>query len=98
MRATRLPQGSRLDVVVGRCDRPGVGDLTPRTTTRVVPAADVVNGSWSTTLNRGDGVYARVVVRRANGTMVGFSNPVWALPRGLAGEVPIPRVRRYVDG
>ncbi len=97
VRASRLPQGSRLAVVVGRCDRPGLADLTPRTTTRVVPAADVVDGQWSTSVNRGDGVYARVEVRRADDTLIGFSNPVWGLPRALAGDIPIPAVRRYVD-
>ncbi len=93
VRVTGLPRDSRLEVVIGRCDRPGLADAEPRTRTVVVPAGQVEGGQWATRITRSDGVYARVEVRRDNGTIVGASNPVWALPERLRGEIDVPRPR-----
>ena len=90
VRVTGLPTGSRLEVVIGRCDRPGLSDLTPDTRTVVVPARQVQGGQWSTTVSRAAGVYARVEVRLGNGTIVGASNPVWAFPQRLRGTIDVP--------
>ena len=93
VRVTGLPKGSRLEVVIGRCDRPGLSDLTPKRRTVVVPAGQVHGGQWSTTVNRAEGVYARVEVRLGDGTIVGASNPVWAFPPRLRGTIDVPRPR-----
>jgi hypothetical protein len=95
--ATRLPRNSSVELVVGRCDRAGVGHLHPRNRSVVVPARRVVRGHWSTTVDRRGGVYVRAMVRRHNGSVVGFSNPVWMLPASALGTVSVPRQRRYLD-
>ena len=94
--ASELPRDGSLELIVGACDRPGLSDLRPRTRSRTVPARDVVAGSWSTHVSRGAGCYIRVMVRQANGAIVGFSNPVWVLPKRLRASVRVPRNRYHV--
>jgi hypothetical protein len=36
------------------------------------------------------------MVRQANGAIVGFSNPVWVLPKRLQASVRVPRNRYHV--
>lgn len=95
--ATRLPSDSSLELVIGRCDRAGATQLQPVNRSVVVPARQVVRGRWSTDVDRGGGIYVRAMVRRAGGSVVGFSNPTWVLPARLEGDVPVPRARRYRD-
>lgn len=93
--ATALPSNGSLELVVGRCDRAGVDQLSPANRSVTVPASRVVGGRWSTDVTRGGGVYIRAMVRRHDGTVVGFSNPVWVLPDRLRGQLPVPRARQY---
>ena len=93
--ATALPRNGSLELVVGRCDRAGTDDLRPANQSTTVPASSVVRGRWSTEVTRGGGVYIRAMVRSHDGTVVGFSNPVWVLPARLEGQVAVPRDRRY---
>jgi hypothetical protein len=95
IKATQLPTGSSLELVIGQCDRAGRGNLRPANRSIVVPARKVVRGRWSTDINHRGGVYVRVMVRRHDGTVVGFSNPVWLLPQHLSGTVRVPRERHY---
>ena len=95
--ATRLPREGALELVVGQCDRAGASQLQPLNITRAIPASRVVSGRWLTEVIRGDGVYVRVMVRASNGSIAGFSNPVWILPARLMGEIPVPSMRRYRD-
>ena len=95
--ATQLPRAGSLELVVGRCDRAGASQLEPVNRSLAVPASKVVRGRWSTDIVRGDGVYVRAMVRRENGAIVGFSNPVWVLPARLRDVVAVPGVRRHHD-
>ena len=95
--ATDLPIAGSLELVVGRCDRAGASQLTPVNRSVAVPASRVVRGRWSTDISRGDGVYVRAMVRRDNGAVVGFSNPVWVLPARLREVIAVSRVRSYFD-
>lgn len=95
VRATRLPSDGSLELIVGRCDLAGRAQLQPANSSVAVPASQVVRGHFSTELRRGGGIYVRVMVRRHDGTIVGFSNPVWVLPASLLGAIAVPRARRY---
>jgi hypothetical protein len=95
--ATRLPRAGALELVAGRCDRAGAGQLQPLNSTQRIPASMVVSGRWTTDIIRGGGVYVRVMVRAEDGTIAGFSNPVWILPARLTGEIPVPSMRRHGD-
>ena len=92
--ATALPRDSTLEVVVGHCDLAGAGQPTPRNRSIVVPAADIVAGTWSRTMSRHAGVYVRAAVRRDGGEIIGFSNPVWVLPPSRRKDVVVPAARR----
>lgn len=92
--ATGLPEASTLEVVVGRCDRAGANRLEPVNRISKIPARKVRGGRWSQSVDRGVGVYVRAAVRSELGDIIGFSNPVWALPMRLRGEVSIPAARR----
>lgn len=92
--ATDLPEASTLEVVVGRCDRAGASRLEPVNRISEIPARKVRAGRWSQYVDRGVGVYVRAAVRSELGDIIGFSNPVWALPMRLQGQVPIPAARR----
>ncbi len=94
--ATALPRDASLELVVGRCDRAGADHLQPVNRSITVPVSWLVRGHWSTEVARGGGIYVRVMVRTSDGTVVGFSNPVWVLPTRLQDEVAVPRSRRYV--
>ena len=95
--ATRMPRNGTLQFVIGRCDRAGTSELVTRNRNVLVPASSVIRGHWSSNVMRGDGVYIRAMVRSADNSVVGFSNPVWVLPASLAAEIPIPRPRRHTD-
>jgi hypothetical protein len=95
--ATRMPSGGSLELVVGRCDRAGTAQLQPANRSITVPARSVVRGHWFIEIERGGGVYVRVMIRTSTGSIVGFSNPVWVLPESLVGVVPVPRPRSHLD-
>lgn len=92
--ATALPDGGFLELVTGVCDFAGPSQLAPLNTTRSLPARSTARGVWSTTVERGQGVYVRAVVRRSTGDIVGFSNPVWVLPKRLEDTVRVSRERQ----
>ncbi|MBA2559274.1 MAG: hypothetical protein H0V07_05195 [Propionibacteriales bacterium] len=92
--ARHLPADSSLELVVGRCDRPGVTRLTAAVTRTAVPRSRMARGHWTTDITRGHGVYVRVMVRSSTGHVIGFSNPVWVLPRYLDGRIDVPSARR----
>ncbi|MEJ7707194.1 MAG: hypothetical protein WKF82_07865 [Nocardioidaceae bacterium] len=94
VRATALPSDGRLELVTGACDFAGPNHLAPRNASRSISARQATRGRWSTTVERGKGVYVRAVVRRSNGDIVGFSNPVWVLPKRLKEQVHVPSLRR----
>lgn len=94
VRASALPSDGTLELVTGVCDFAGPNRLSPRNISRAIPARKVTRGLWSTSVERGKGVYVRAVVRRSTGDIVGFSNPVWVLPKRLEGQVHVPSIRR----
>lgn len=93
--ATHLPQRSTLEVVVGRCDRAGIGHLRAVNTRTAIPPRRVVGGRWSTAVSVHKGVYVRAMVRSHAGAIIGFSNPVWVLPAGQAAGMHVPKARLY---
>ncbi|MGI8434737.1 MAG: hypothetical protein ACR2LE_08390 [Nocardioidaceae bacterium] len=94
VRATALPSGSHLEIVVGRCDLAGAGALHPVNRSITVAARDVVRGHHRRGIRPGAGAYVRAMVRLSNGDIVGFSNPVWVLPMRRRGEIEVPVLRR----
>lgn len=94
VRATDLPKGAFVQLVVGACDFAGVRSLEARNRIRRLPRAHFKTGVWRGRLNRGSGCYVRVVVRRAGGAMIGFSNPVWVLPAHRRADLAVPTLRR----
>lgn len=97
VKATHLPAGSALELVVGRCDRAGAGHLHAFNSRRSVAASRVVRGRWATDITRGNGVYVRAMVRSSSGQTIGFSNPVWVLPHHLVDQVHVPAARRQLS-
>jgi hypothetical protein len=91
--ATRLPRGSSLELVVGRCDLAGPGELIALNRRTQVSASLVIHGRWSTDVDRGHGVYVRVMARSHKHQVIGFSNPVWILPHRAAELIDIPQDR-----
>jgi hypothetical protein len=91
--ASRMPVGSSLELVVGRCDLAGAAQLAALNTRRLIPVAQVVNGHWSTSIARGVGVYVRATVRSHDQQVIGFSNPVWVLPHHVGDQLDIPPLR-----
>jgi hypothetical protein len=94
VRATALPKGSSVDIVVGKCDLAGVGHLAPVNRGRRVPARAFVGGRWSARIKRGGGVYVRAAITNRAGDLVGFSNPIWVLPVSRRDDIAVPPLRR----
>lgn len=95
VRATGLPAGSKVAVVIGRCDLAGVDHLATVNRVRVIPASQFRRGHAGLRVDRGSGVFVRAVVRLGgDGSLVAFSNPVWVLPPSRRGQVRVPAARR----
>jgi hypothetical protein len=95
LRATALPKGGWVHLVVGDADRPGMKSPRPSLTGgRTISARDFVGGHWAGHINLGrHGSYVRATVRNAAGRVVGLSNPVWMFPDRYEGTIPIPAGR-----
>ncbi|MEV4539637.1 hypothetical protein AB0J82_38270 [Asanoa sp. NPDC049518] len=83
--ADNLPEGARVEVVVGVCDR------TAATTRSIRRQPFQPGGPFR--LDRADGSYLRVEVSDAAGVPLGFSNPLWLLPDDDA--ITVPKARRF---
>jgi hypothetical protein len=94
VRATDLPRGSRVYLVVGQCDLAGATHLKVLSDVRGIAAKRFVGGRWSGRVSRGRGVYVRATVRDSNHNLVAFSNPIWILPESRRGQVVVPPGRR----
>jgi hypothetical protein len=94
VRATDLPKGSTVAIVVGKCDLAGARHLAPVNHGRRVPARKFVGGRWSATIKRRGGVYVRASISTATGQLIGFSNPIWVLPVSRRDDVSVPPPRR----
>jgi len=94
VRATDLPKGSTVYVVVGQCDLAGATKLKALNQVRPIPAKRFVGGRWSGRVTRGHGVYVRATIRDARGGLIAFSNPLWALPPSRRGQIAVPPGRR----
>ncbi len=79
--ATPAPAGGTTTLVVGAVDMAGRADLSPRVTRVPLDAG----GTVLVDASRDRGAYARVEVRDAGGSLVGFSNPLWMLHEAPAG-------------
>lgn len=90
--ASDLPRHSAMEVVVGRCDLSG--SISPDNRSIVVRRSEVSHGVWERGIRPHSGVYVRVMLRRGNGDVIGFSNPVWVLPDSRRDTVSVPRARR----
>lgn len=88
--AQGLSQNATVDIIVGDCDRAG---RTPAIQTTTYTASDFSSGSIMFTLQRQTGRYLRVEVHDPDyaGSLVGFSNPFWLLPRNNGVIIPAPR-------
>lgn len=86
---TDLPAGGSLEIVVGRVDDAGSADLTPAVERTRTPTAALARSGRTVALTPGSSL--RAEVRNADGTLVGFSNPVWVLGEEPAGGVPARR-------
>jgi hypothetical protein len=87
--AENLPAGSRVDVVVGACDRTGA--TVPSVERSSYAAASLRRSRVQCRVERGPGRYLRVEVYDASGVLIGFGNPVWLLPRDAVAVVPAAR-------
>ncbi|GIF63086.1 hypothetical protein Ais01nite_11210 [Asanoa ishikariensis] len=86
--AANLPEGARVDVVVGVCDRSGA------TTRSIVRQSFPGDERLLFRLDRGvRGSYLRVEAFDAAGVPLGFGNPMWLLPDDDGIEVP--KARRF---
>jgi hypothetical protein len=94
VRATDLPRGSHVYLVVGQCDLAGPRHLKVLNDVRGIPAKRFAGGRWSGRVSRGHGAYVRATVRDAHHNLIAFSNPVWVLPESRRGQVDVPPRRR----
>ena len=94
VKATELPRGASVDLVIGKCDFAGVRALQPINRVRRLPRRGFVAGVWRGQIDRRGGSYVRAVVRNAAGDIIGFSNPVWVLPPHRRDDVRVPALRR----
>jgi hypothetical protein len=91
-----LPLDATIEVITGVVDRPGLADIAPKTSVTTVPAAQLQDDRYVTTVTPGDGLYVRTQVRTAQNTVVAVSNPCWLLREAPPGGIPAER-RRHVD-
>lgn len=82
---TNAPDGARIHVIVGACDRGGAGPSWDR---RFAPA----DRPLSVRLERGTGRYLRIEVYDRSGSLLGLGNPFWLLP--AATDIAVPERRR----
>jgi hypothetical protein len=94
VRATDLPRGAWVDLVIGKCDFAGPRAPRPVNRVRRLPRRRFASGVWHGQVDRHGGCYVRAAVRRANGDLIGFSNPVWVLPPHRRDDVHVPALRR----
>lgn len=94
VRATELPRGAIVQIVVGACDFAGARQPTPINRVRTLRRGQFRTGVWRGRVNRERGCYVRVVVRRSTGDVIGFSNPVWVLPEHRRDDLHVPALRR----
>jgi hypothetical protein len=94
VRATDLPAGSSLRLIVGACDLAGPNHLDPANRMIAVPARKLRLGHWTATVRVGVGFYVRAVIILASGKVAGFSNPMWVLPEAKRDRVDVPASRR----
>lgn len=87
---TDLPKDSTVEVLTGLADLAGLGDLRPVNDLMTVPAIRAER-RIGLDLLPGTGRYVRAMVRDAAGAVVGFSNPLWVLPKTPPGGVPAER-------
>jgi hypothetical protein len=87
--ATDVPNGSILEIVIGRVDYAGAGQPVPAIVeTRPVAASRLRAGAVGFTVDSGSGAYVRLQLRSAAGTVIGVSNPLWLLPEPPARGIP----------
>jgi hypothetical protein len=91
--AENLPAGSRVDVVVGLCDRTGATE--PSVARRSYAAASLPGSRVRCLVERERGRYLRVEVYDSSDVLLGFGNPVWLMYGGYSG--PVPGARRFPD-
>jgi hypothetical protein len=94
VRATDLPAGSHLRIVIGKCDFAGPARIHPLNRAVVVAARNVRRGRHTVPVKTGSGVYVRAMVVLASGRLAGFSNPLWILPEARRETVKVPASRR----
>jgi hypothetical protein len=91
--AENLPPGSRVEVVVGACDRTGATE--PSLARTPYPAASLRRSRVRCRVERKEGRYLRVEVYDASDVLIGYGNPVWLMEGGYPG--PVPGARRFPD-
>jgi hypothetical protein len=98
LRATQLPEGGSVHLVVGAADRPGLRSPRPAVSGgRTIRARDFIRGHWAGHLDIGKhGTYTRATIRNAQGRIVGLSNPLWIFPERYEGTIAIPAGRLAV--
>jgi predicted metal-dependent phosphoesterase TrpH len=94
VRATDLPAGSHLRMVIGKCDFAGPRRVQPLNRTLVVAARNIRRGRHVVPVKTASGVYVRAMVVLASGKLAGFSNPLWILPEARRETVRVPASRR----
>lgn len=92
--ATDLPTGASVSVYRGAVDYPGATVSAPGLELLgSFPATALTSGSLQLSPAKDRSCYYLAAVRLSNGTLVGFSNPVWELKAENATR-PVPAARR----
>ena len=86
---TELPADAQVVLIVGEVDYAGTADPTPATTEQLVTLNK--SGQGTVVIPTQSSRYVRVELRRPDGAVIGFSNPVWILKEQPKNAIPAER-------
>lgn len=86
---TELPADAQVVLIVGEVDYAGTTDPTPATTEQLVKLNK--SGQGNVVIPTRSSRYVRVELRKPDGAVIGFSNPVWILKEKPVNAIPAER-------
>lgn len=86
---TEVPADAQVVLIVGEVDYAGTADATPATTEHLVTLNK--SGQGTVVIPTQSSRYVRVELRRQDGAVIGFSNPVWILKEQPRNAIPADR-------
>lgn len=90
--ASDLPLGATVQVLRGEVDYADSGQPTPNTSVvATFQASELASGFATLAIDTGSSCFVRLSVRGPDGTVLGFSNPLWMLREAPVGGIPTPR-------